>query len=311
MRIEVIDYYLGSKEIENREIIDPKNWDRFISRAGFLKTFKVADSDEFEHWLENNYFFSSNYSSLITHVIYCSSTPRSVLELSAVKITKMLKLSEKVITFDLNEACTGFSKALYLGSSIIDRNPDANILIVNADIYSKLTPSGNPSLSTLFSDCISISVLGNEIGTESSFNLGELIDFVEYSDDNLSKLLYISQNDPLEIDLLHMNGAKLLNSTLIYLPQIVEKLFDKNALVTSNINTWLVHQGSRVVCESVIDSLGLVGIDSFQFKNIGNCVSASIPVYIKNFLGKDNSGTTCILTFGMGFSINVGLWRTT
>jgi 3-oxoacyl-[acyl-carrier-protein] synthase-3 len=198
-----------------------------------------------------------------------------------------------------------------LGYSIIDTNPDANILIVNADIYSKLTPSGNPSLSTLFSDCISISVLGNEIGTESSFNLGELIDFVEYSDDNLSKLLYISQNDPLEIDLLHMNGAKLLNSTLIYLPQIVEKLFDKNALVTSNINTWLVHQGSRVVCESVIDSLGLVGIDSFQFKNIGNCVSASIPVYIKNFLGKDNSGTTCILTFGMGFSINVGLWRTT
>jgi 3-oxoacyl-[acyl-carrier-protein] synthase-3 len=100
-------------------------------------------------------------------------------------------------------------------------------------------------------------------------------------------------------------------------PPCIKKLLDRAGLILDNIDLFVFHQASKLVIENLIRTLSLDKDKVFtNFKDIGNTVSASIPIALKDadMQGRLKDGDTVMLIgFGVGLSWGATLirWSTT
>ena len=96
-------------------------------------------------------------------------------------------------------------------------------------------------------------------------------------------------------------------------PPCINKLLDRTGLTLENIDLFVFHQASKLVIENLIRTLSLDKDKVFtNFENIGNTVSASIPIALKDadMQGRLKEGDTVMLIgFGVGLSWGATLIR--
>jgi 3-oxoacyl-[acyl-carrier-protein] synthase III len=300
IHISDISYYLGDNCIQTRELIkDDEKYNKFISRAGFWSTHKVNKNSDFDSFLIKQSKENKQKLAKIQMVLVCTSTPLSVSNYTIEKLLKYLNLSEETPNHFVIEACTGWSKLMVLANIL--REKYKNILVICYDMYSIIDPSKNMKTYTIFSDAISITYL------ETSKRRGGLryIDSIEYSNFDLSKTLEINfdENNLLNIK---MDGNNLLLAVLATVPKLTFDLVKSNNISIEQINNLYFHQGSKIVCQSLAEKLGLTS-NFFFLEKEGNCTSSSIPLLIKKYEPL-RRGLTLFITFGMGYKINISLW---
>lgn len=100
-----------------------------------------------------------------------------------------------------------------------------------------------------------------------------------------------------------MNGRAIFNFAAKSIPKDIKKLLDKNELVINDINSFIFHQGSKYIIDTITKRMGL---DSskvpFKIMNYGNTISSSIPIILEEELENLNIKTFVISGFGVGLS---------
>jgi 3-oxoacyl-[acyl-carrier-protein] synthase-3 len=112
---------------------------------------------------------------------------------------------------------------------------------------------------------------------------------------------------------LEMCGSDVFLFTIRVIPPCINKLLNRTGLTLDNIDLFVFHQASKLVIENLIRTLSLDKSKVFtNFENIGNTVSASIPIALKDAdtQGRLKEGDTVMLVgFGVGLSWGATLIR--
>lgn len=252
-------------------------------------------------------------------LIFCTQTPDHVLPPNSCVLHQRLGLAEHVAAFDLSHACSGFIYALSQARAHIAAGLARNVLIVNADTYSKLIHSADRSSRALFGDgaaatWVQASELPKGITDVVCGTAGAGYDkfivpaggfrrprcgttCVEKTDE--SGNVRTAEN-------IYMSGREILAFVNRKIPQHVDDVLSRNQLKRDDIDLYVFHQASAMVLDSLTRLLQLPPAKVFRnMDKIGNTVSASIPLALAEAraAGRLNSPATVLLCgFGAGYS---------
>lgn len=247
-------------------------------------------------------------------LILVTQSPDYVLPTSACILQDRLGLSKNCMAFDVNLGCSGFINALSIAGGLIESGVVHKGLIFCADTYSKYIEKNDRTCRPLFSDgAAAILVEGSDADCIGPFEFGT--DGAGYD------RLIVKRSGAREADQvadscrgsLEMYGSDVFLFTMRVVPPCINKLLNRTGLTLENIDLFVFHQASKLVIENLIRTLSLDKNKVFtNFENIGNTVSASIPIALKDAdtQGRLKEGDTVMLIgFGVGLSWGATLIR--
>ena len=235
--------------------------------------------------------------------IFVSQSPDYVLPTSACIAQEELGLDRDVAAFDVNLGCSGFIYALSLAKGILSDIDKSKALLLCGDTYTKFINKNDRTCRPIFSDAGSAVLLSeSDVKKTGPFIFGT-------DGRGYDKLIVRNRATKIESefdDFLHMNGAEVLLFTMANVPAGVKKLLKKANLELEDIDYFLFHQASTVVLDNIQRKLGIAD-EKFprNNKDIGNTVSATIPILMKDLEDqrKFRKGQKLLLFgFGVGYS---------
>lgn len=227
-------------------------------------------------------------------LIYVTQSPKYLLPSGACILQNECEISRSAMAFDLGQGCSGFVQALSIAATLTKNF--ANTIIVCADTYrSKLNPTDH-STSLLFSDVASAVWINSEptlqILAESHFTDGSGKEF-----------LYQAAATGDTREFLHMSGADVLLFTKNQVPKEISKTLSAIQFAPSDISKWFIHQASRLVLDVIENRMSLHGRLERNLSRVGNSVSSSIPILLKEQIDHLDEGPSLLCGFGVGLSI--------
>jgi len=217
----------------------------------------------------------------IDTLIYVTQSPEYFLPTTACILQYKLGLNNNVKAFDINLGCSGFVYALFVASSLVQNNMSKNILIVCADTYTKYINSSDRTNKTIFSDGASATLVSKSkkkyfgnflMGTDGSGYKDLIVENGACRDgfQNTNKVK------------LFMNGSKIFMFTIGNIPQNIKNLLKTSKIKKKKIKTFFFHQGSKVILNSLKNSLKLSNDQVYNnLRFLGNTVSSTIPFSLK------------------------------
>jgi len=327
--IESIEYFLPDNIVTNLDLQNENpqwNLDKITEKTGVYERH-IASENETAYDLSVKAcekLFNNYDKNNIDGIIYCTQSPDYIMPSNSFLLHKDFGLKDEVFAYDFNHACTGYIYSLAMANSFIKSEMAKEILIINADTYSKYINPKDRSTRVLFGDGASATVVKNsndrnglidiDLGSSGSgydkfwIPAGGLRSpksnstSIEVEDENGN---IRTQND------IVMDGFGVWSFINSIVPKQVKKLLSRNGLEKKDIDKFIFHQASKMTLDSVIRSMRLSEEQVFiNIENIGNTVSASLPIALKDALnqGKLNSGSLVILSgFGVGLSYGTAL----
>jgi 3-oxoacyl-[acyl-carrier-protein] synthase-3 len=249
-------------------------------------------------------------------VIFCTQSPDHVMPSNAFLLHRDLGLSQNVLAFDYNLACSGYVYGLLMASGFIKMGVAKNVLLVTADTYSKYIESEDRSTRMLFGDGASVSWIGNAASFDGEPLIGAFEDFQCASDGKGWDKFIIksggqrqpaSEKDaPGYRDTIEMNGLHVLNLVNDRVVKQIFQLLNKHGLAPEAIAQFFLHQASGLALDSLGKKLKVGGDQVFSnLATVGNTVSSSIPILIKDYFSQATlaKGQRLFLCgFGVGYS---------
>ena len=325
--IRNIEYYLPEHIITNADIQqEHPDWDidKVGAKSGVNKRHKALPGQTafdlsctaIEKLFEN----SSISIKDIQGIIFCTQSPDYIMPSNAFLIHKRFDFNIGVWAFDYNLACSGYVYGLAICRGMIETGMADNILLITADTYSKYINFNDRSTSVLFGDGAAVSII-----SRSDNNGTGIIDNILASSGKEYESFYIpaggcrnpkDEETAKEIEDLsgnrktpeniYMNGFAVWKFISKTVPQQIEQLLVRNGLKISDIDLFVFHQASKLTLDSLVKSLKLDADKVFfNLENVGNTVSASIPIALKDAetQHKLKRGDTVLISgFGVGLS---------
>lgn len=324
--IKSIEYYLPETILTN-EVLQKENpnWDiDGVVRKSGVHQRRIAKEGETALDLSIKacdclFNKKGNDKGDIDGIIYCTQSPDYIMPANSFLLHKYLDLSDDVFAYDFNHACTGYIYSLAMAHAFISSGIARQILLVNADTYSKYINNRDRSTRVLFGDGAAVTIMKKSDKRRGIIDLelassGKNYDIFyipaggmrmpkssETSKENINERGNIRSKEDIFMD--GMRVWAFINSGV---PRQIDQLLKRNNLMKSDIDLFVFHQASQMTLESLIKILKLDREKVFiNMRNIGNTVSASIPIAIKDAIvqGKIKNGQTILLAgFGVGMS---------
>jgi 3-oxoacyl-[acyl-carrier-protein] synthase III len=326
VKIQDIAYYLPEKILTNLELSQKHpNWNvEKVEKLSGVTERRVASENEtaLDLALEACIaLFTKNpkLSEKVDGIIFCTQSPDYIMPSNAFLLQKELDLSENILAFDFNLACSGYIYGLAIAQGLIISKVARNILLVTSDTYSKYINLGDRSASVLFGDGGAVSWI-----TVSDSSQG-IIDIECSSSGKDFKTFYIpaggcripkSKKTAIPIqdengnirtaENIHMDGMKVLSFVNSQVTRQIKTVLKKKLLSVEDIELFVFHQGSKLALDALQRIIKIPPEKVFNnIQKIGNTVSASIPIALKDALdqNKISRGGKVVLTgFGVGLS---------
>jgi len=219
------------------------------------------------------------------------------------------KLGAECPGFDLSAGCSGLIYALSVGTQFVANGTYNNVLVVGAEVLSKITDWQDRSTCVLFGDGASAMILAPvERGGFKSFVLG--------ADGSGGKLLELPAGGsrlPASYDTvsqrLHyikMNGREVFKFAVKIMGEAALDAIEKAGLTPSDIDLFIPHQANIRIIESAAERLKLSMDKVFiNLDKYGNTSSASIGIALHEALlsGKIREGSRIVMVgFGAGLT---------
>ena len=330
-RVQDIAYHLPGKAVSNDDLeLERPDWPmtRVAARTGvFARHIATQGETSFDLGLNASRRLLERNPKLrekIDGIIFVTQTPDFVMPPNSCLLHDALGLSDDVLAFDTNLACSGFVYALAIAQGLIQSGVCTNILLVTADTYSRFINAGDRATRCLFGDAGAATWVTS--GPEG------LIDVICQTSGAGYESFYIPgggmRNPPGEAgwpeavdangnqrreDQIHMNGFGVLNFARAKVPGQVLRLLNRNQLTISDIDQVVFHQASRLALDALAQSLDLPRGKMFEnLGSIGNTVSASIPICLAQAREQDRiarGDLVLISGFGVGLSWASALLR--
>jgi 3-oxoacyl-[acyl-carrier-protein] synthase-3 len=230
-------------------------------------------------------------------LIMVTQSPDYALPANAIILANEAGLPKNILTFDINQGCSGFVQAFCITSKLLPSYKQ--VLLVTADRYRSKLRVSDRSTNAVFSDGATAAIISEEDSYQILFE-----DHLTAGDKR--KLLY--QSNGLENDgFLHMAGAEVwLFTRREVVPQVNKAISyaKENDLIIKGV---YLHQASKLVVEGMRDYIDLdSGLVFANYDRLGNTVSSSIPFLIKDFPIELGKGEVVIMAgFGVGLTSSV------
>ena len=303
MQITDIAYVLGNKKesLEDLGKINP-DWviDKLKDKTG-IHSRHVLDQDENEKSLvigATKKLISQVSSDDIDGIIHVSQSPFSRLPTSACLIQDILGLSKNMMAFDLIQGCSGFVYGLSTASAMIYQQGLKKVIVICADTYTNYIDKNDRTNRPIFSDGAAAALIENK-------GAGSIGPFAFFTDGSGGDLLALEQHEGKEK--LFMDGKKVFKFSLREVPKVFNELLEKANLDKDDIDLFIFHQASAVILRQLKAKLDIPDNKWFQnIKNMGNTVSATIPIAIKQSIDRGlykSNMKIMLIGFGVGLSI--------
>jgi 3-oxoacyl-[acyl-carrier-protein] synthase III len=313
IKIEAIEYCLGEKKESGSDLQkDNPDWriddieaktginTRWISSEGTTAVDLACDACE--------KIFKKIRKDSIDTLIFVTQSPDYLLPSSSCIIQDRISLNTMTKCFDINLGCSGFIYALSIAVAYINSGFSKSVLIVCADTYSKYIDKSDRTNRPIFSDAASATIVTSsdnntvgpfEFGTDGS-GYKKLI--VKYG---ASRFGYSCNN---RAPSLYMDGASVFMFTMSTVPKSVNKLLDNHKIDKNKVDMYVFHQASKIVLQNLQRILDIPDKKMYtDISSIGNTVSSSIPIALKNADTKSIiSSDELILISGFGVGLSWG-----
>jgi len=321
MGVEItnIEYVTASKKRTNsffKEKFPDYNYDKFEKTVGIKKRFvcnKNEDTLSLAEKSANKLFQKSKFDrEEIDFLIMCTQSPTYLIPTNSCILQDRLGLRKTIGSFDYNLGCSGYIYGLSMAKALIETEQVKNVLLITSETYNKYINENDLINQLIFSDsssatlvqkssnnCIDKFVFGTDghdydkLIVKNNFFNKEINPEEKYH----SKNRYTNNN-------LFMDGPKIFSFTINKIPSLLEEIVKLNNTTLEKIDLFVLHQANKFLLNS-IRKLSSISEEKFliDLENIGNTVSSSIPIALKNFKNEQDKTLEIILCgFGVGLS---------
>lgn len=219
--------------------------------------------------------------------------------------------------FDISAACTGFIYGLTLADGMIAAGKYQNILVVGAELLSRITNWDDRATCVLFGDGAGAAVVQPSDGRKGIINA-----YIK-SDGRLTHLLNMpgggslhppaKAKDTPEKYYLRMEGREVFRHAVTLMGDAASKIIEENGFDGNEITLVIPHQANIRIIEAISRRLDVP--DERVFVNVdryGNTSAASIPIALQEaqMMGRIKENDVVLLVaFGGGFTWGSALIR--
>lgn len=247
-------------------------------------------------------------------IIVSTLTPDYLMPSTACVLQKKLGLSESgVPAFDINAACSGYIYALSTAKAYIQSGQAKNVLIVGAEVLSRVLNYQDRSTCILFGDGAGATVVGRHRSGGKSHKIREVNIWADGRD---TESLLIPAGGTVhpathttvdeKMHCVKVNGKEVFRFAVSKMLGMVKEIIDRNGWKADDIGRIIPHQANYRILESACERLNLP-MDLF-FTNLseyGNTSAASVPLALDEAcrMGKLPAGKPVVLVaFGAGMT---------
>lgn len=210
--------------------------------------------------------------------------------------------------FDISAACSGFVYALRIGTQFIKTGECKKVLVIGAEVLSKITDWTDRSTCVLFGDGAGAAVLAesDEKGVSSIFTgaQGNKAGYLGITCVPVKNPLV--KPEEIENIKLHMDGKEVFRFASNIVIEAIDKVLKDSGLTMDDIKYVIPHQANVRIIEYAVKKLKAPeGKFYINLDKYGNTSAASIPIALAemNEKGLIKKGDKLILVaFGAGFT---------
>lgn len=218
--------------------------------------------------------------------------------------------AKNAAAFDINAACSGFLYGLYVADSFVRSGMHKRVLIIGAEVLSKITDWEDRTTCVLFGDGAGAAIV------EPTEEERGIISMHINSDGGMWDLLHIPgggsrypvSKDSLDkrLHYIKMKGNETFKIAVRTLEDLVLRILKDNKLDPSQLSLLIPHQANLRIIQATADRLGLpmdkvlINLDKY-----GNTSAASIPIALDEAVmtGRIKNGDYILLeAFGGGLT---------
>ena len=226
--------------------------------------------------------------------------------------------ADRAFAFDISAACAGSLYGLAIADQFIRTGSARRILVVGAELLSRLVDWTDRNTCILFGDAAGALVVGPSADPQRGLLSAHL-----HTDGTMAQSLCIpgggSQHpqspDVLDrkLDKIAMNGRDVYKFAVRVLPEALVEAFAAQGLVAGDIDHVVSHQANIRIVESVLDRVGIpmercwLNLDRY-----GNTSSASLPISLDeaNRAGRLKAGDLiAMMAIGAGMAWGSAIMR--
>jgi len=258
----------------------------------------------------------------IDYIIFVSDALEYKGPTTACVMQHNLKLKNGIGAIDILHGCTGWVYGISLAKALLIAGLATNVLLVTADVPTKVIHPIDIELRAIFSDGGAATLISsNEMkgGLNAQVN-----DFVFGTDGAGEKNLWVERSatrEPADIEWLepykdlptklgggrlHMSSPKIFMFALRKVPGLINQILEKHQLEKEDIDCFILHQANGTMLDFLRKRMKIPA-EKFviSIENTGNTVSASIPLAAKGLIDNNvfkKGNTILVAGFGIGYS---------
>lgn len=292
--ISEIGFYLPENLISNydRLVEFNLNEDFIENKSGFKNLTKCHKNESASQMCVKSFYDLISKCNVEIDQIDCciviTQNPDYKLPHVSAIVHKELGLNDNCACFDISLGCSGYVYGLSVIKSFMESNNLINGLLFTSDPYSKIIDINDKSTSLLFGDGATVTLIKENPNYEiKKFSFGTLGD---------------SYSDLLCKEKLKMNGRGIFAFASRKVPLDIKLVLEKNGLIISDIDLFIIHQGSKFIVDTIREKL-LISEEKMKFcaSDYGNLISSSIPMILKDHY-KNGKDKILLSGFGVGLS---------
>lgn len=215
-------------------------------------------------------------------LIVATVTPDMPLPSTACFLQKKLGIKNSA-AFDLNAACSGFIYALSVADSFIRAGTYKTVLVVGAEVLSRITDWQDRSTCVLLGDGSGAVVLEADRGKRG------IMSVKLHADGSKWDLLYVPAGGSKQpasektvkerLHYLKMRGNETFKIAVRTLEQLVVEMLDEAGITPDELSLLVPHQANQRIIQATAKRLG-IGMDRVMLNldRYGNTSAASIPI---------------------------------
>jgi 3-oxoacyl-[acyl-carrier-protein] synthase-3 len=253
----------------------------------------------------------------VDYLLFCTQSPDYFLPTTACLLQDRLGLPTCAGALDFNLGCSGFVYGLGLAKGLIETGQASAVLLLTADTYSKYLRPDDRAVRPLFGDAAAATLVRGRRDSAPG-GLPWIGPFVHGTDGKGADNLIVRAGGLREPTAagappqLHMNGPEIFTFALTAVPTAVRSLLDRAERTMDDVDLFVFHQANAYMLEHLRDKLRIPP-EKFvvSMSHVGNTVSSTIPIALKDAAGAAPEGTLALLVgFGVGYSWAATLIRT-
>ncbi len=251
-------------------------------------------------------------------IIVCTSTPDVLFPATACFVQREIGAT-RAAAYDVSAVCSGFVYGLSIAEQYLKAGRYETILVVGAEVNSRIVDWEDRSTCILFGDGAGAVVLRRQ---EAKEPVGVLSSHI-YSDGSLSELIRvpggIGRNgfsggviDPKEY-CIHMMGNQTFKVAVKRMAEVSNEALAFNGLTGGDVSLVVPHQANQRIIDAVMEKLGIPREKIYlNISRYGNTSAASIPIALSEAVeeGRIREGDVVLLSVvGAGLTWGAALIR--